>query len=263
MVFGKKRNLALVLSEGSAKGFAHIGILEVLEEHHVPVDAIIGTSMGALVGGLYAAGSLKDFKEDLLRFSKNKIAMMFIESRIKSGKATRGQIESFLKKFTKGKRIEKLDIPFTAVATDLYKGREVYLERGDLLKAILGSIAIPGIFQPVKFEKMLLADGGILNPLAEDYARGIADKVIEVNAMPKRFRYNSKGDVFDVISESIGIMSNELLRLKTRGDEKTLFIQLETEGISSFDFSKAGEIIEMGRRIGKKNLKRINEIVKI
>src|SRR3989338_689113 len=121
----QKRNLALVLSGGSARGLGHIGVLEVLEKHHVPIDTIVGTSMGAIVGGLYAAGTLKDFKQDILKVSSSTLLSIFLSRKIKNGSTTTAELENFLKKYTKNKKIEKLDLSFTAVATNLNTGKEV------------------------------------------------------------------------------------------------------------------------------------------
>src|SRR3989338_5444885 len=102
-MFEKKRNLALVLSGGSARGLAHIGVLEILEEHHVPVDTIIGTSMGAVIGGLYAAGTLKNFKQDILKISSSTLVTLFLSRKIRGGKTTTAELEVFLKKYARNK----------------------------------------------------------------------------------------------------------------------------------------------------------------
>jgi len=259
---GKNKDLALVLGGGSVRGLGHIGVLEVLEKHHIPIDVIIGTSMGALVGGLYAAGTLSDFKENILKLSKNKIAALFITRRMRKGKAKIETIEKFLKDFTKGKRIGNLDIPFTAVATNLKTGKEVFIEKGDLLKAIMASISIPGLFPPVKMKNKLLVDGGVIDPLPQKYGQTLARKVISVNAMPIKFRYREEGDVFDIISESIGILTNELIEFKSKEGENTLFIQLRTGGIRPFDFSQVHKAINIGRRTTERNIKKIINLVK-
>lgn len=260
-MFEKKRNLALVLSGGSARGLAHIGVLEILEEHHVPIDTIVGTSMGAVIGGLYAAGSLKEFKQDILKYSNSTLISLFLSKKIKGGKTTTAELQSFLKRYTKNKRIEKLDLAFTAVATDLIKGKEVFIDQGLLLKALLGSISIPGIFPPVKYGKKLLVDGGVMDPLPQHYGEIIANKVISVNAMPTHFNYKKEGDVFDIISEAVGIMTNELIMLRANSGAQTVFLQLETEGIDPFDFSRASELIERGRKAAEKDIEKIIALV--
>ena len=262
MVFEKKRNLALVLSGGSARGLAHIGVLEVLEENHIPIDAVVGTSMGALVGGIYASGNLKAFKEKILRLSKHHIVTLFLTYKLRKMNSNVSSVETFLKPFIGNKKIEDLPLNFTAVATDLRTGKEVFLNEGKLLKAILASIAIPGVFKPVKYQNKLLVDGGVVDPLPQRYGMTIANKVISINAMPSEFKYKRESDMFDIISEAIGIMSHELI--VTKLDLKKpdcCFIQLKTEDVAAFDFSHIEKRIELGRIAAKKNLKKIISLV--
>ncbi len=257
----KKKNLALVLSGGSARGFAHIGVLQVLEENHVPIDSIIGTSIGALVGGLYAAGKLNQFTEKAISLSKNRILTLFLERKMKRGNTNTRTIEPFLREFTAGKKIQDLVIAFTAIATDLRTGKETFINKGDLMEAILASISIPGIFQPVKMGNKLLVDGGVVDPLPQHYGHVIAKKVIAINAMPCEFKYKEESDVFDIISESIGIMTHELITLKQDHNKNSVFIQLKTEKINSIDFSKISTCIKIGRRAAEKNINKIKELV--
>ena len=238
----KKRKLGLALSGGSVRGLAHIGFLEVLEENHIPVDFIVGTSMGALIGGIYSAGKLKEFKKKILKISRNKILTLLLSNKIKKGQTESHEIEKILKEFV-------------AVATDLKTGKEIFLDKGNLLKSIIASISIPGIFNPVRMNKMILVDGGVIDPLPQNYATKRANKVIAVNAMPDKFIYKKNADVFDIISESVAIISNKLISY--RKDPNHLFIQIRTRGIDSFDIKHAEEIIELGRKAAKKNLKKI------
>lgn len=263
MEIGKKRSLGLVLSGGSARGLAHIGFLEVLEENHIPVDALVGTSMGALIGGVYIAGNLKKFEEKVLNLSKNKFLSLFLSHRIRKGNASTEAIEPFLRELIGNKKIEKLPIYFTAVATDLRSGKEVFIDKGDLVKAILASISIPGVFNPVKMGRKLLVDGGVVDPLPQKYGQLIADKVITVNAMPSAFKYKKESDAFDIISEAVGIMSHELVRLSTIPSERIIFVQLHTNYLDPFDFTHVPKIIQIGRRAAKKHLKSIVDLVQL
>jgi NTE family protein len=262
MVFGKKRKLVLVLSGGSARGLSHIGVLEVLEKHHVPIEAIVGTSMGALVGGLYAAGNLKNFKEEMLKLSENKLLALFVRNRLRKGKTKSDTIENFIKQFTSNKKIENLDIPFTSVATNLKDGKEVFIEKGSLLKAIVASISIPGIFPPVKYGGKMLVDGGVVDPLPQKYGESIGEKVIAVNAIPIKFKYKKEGDVFDIISEAVGLMTRQLIQLSVKEEVNSVFIQVKTGDISPFDFTNVGKIIGRGRKATQRNIAKIIELVK-
>jgi len=256
----KRSGLTVALSGGSIRGVAHIGFLEVLDKHNIPVNRIVGTSMGALVGGLYAAGKLKELKEELLKLSKNKILALLLSDRIKKGKSSTKEIEKILEPMIKGVQTEKLPIRFTAIATNLKTGGEIYLEKGSLLRNISASTSIPGIFQPVKIKNMLLVDGGVTDPLPEEYARKKSRKVIAVNAMPAKINYKKNGNTFDIISEAMGILSNKLINLNEFKNKEELFVQIKTRGIDSFDFKSIDKVIELGRKAGEKHIKRIIEI---
>jgi NTE family protein len=262
-IFEKKRNLALVLSGGSARGLAHIGVLEVLEKHHVPIDTVVGTSMGAIVGGLYSAGTLKEFKKKIINLSHSKLLSMFISHKIKQGNTNIHSVEPFLKDFTKNKKIEELDLHFSAVATNLKTGKEVILEKGDLLTAILASISIPGVFTPVKIEDMLLVDGGVVDPLPEKYGHLIADKVISVNAMPENYKYKSEEDIFTILSEAVGIMTQEIMNHNRVHNSRNVFVQLDTEKIDHFDFTNVEKLINLGKKAAKKKLPEIINLVQM
>ena len=266
----KKKNLALVLSGGSARGLAHIGVLEVLEENKIPIDAIVGTSMGAVIGGIYSAGKLKEFKKEILDLSHSKIRSMFWTLKFsRFDTDTEKSFAPMLNKFMKDKKIEKLGIDFTAVATDLKTGEEVYIKKGNLTKAILASVCLPGICHPVEIGKRLLIDGGIVDPLPQGYGEMIAEKVISVNAMPKKYQYKKKKDgVFEVLSDAAGIMTHNLMRLereldiKSKDKKNLVYIQLNTQNRKPFDFYNIDSLIRIGRKAAKENLKDIIKMVR-
>lgn len=255
-----KRGLAIALSGGSVRGLAHIGFLEVLEENNVKVDYIVGTSMGALVGGIYAAGKLKELKKKILKLSKSRILALLLSNQIRKGNADTKEIEKFIEPLIRGRQMKTLNPSFTAIATDLKTGKEAYLEEGSLQKNISASISIPGIFQPVKIGKMLLVDGGVIDPLPEEYAKKKARKIIAVNAMPSKINYKKGGDTLDIVSEAVAIMTNKLIKIGKKKSEDRLFIQIRTRNIDSFDFKSASKVIKLGRKAAKKNL---NKIIKL
>ncbi len=266
----KKKNLALVLSGGSARALAHIGVLEVLDKNKIPIDAIVGTSMGAVVGGIYAAGELKEFKEEIVELSHSKMKALFWSLKLKKPDSNPEKIVGpFLNQFIKNKKIESLGIDFTAVATDLKTGNEVFINKGSLLKGILASMCLPGIFHPVEIGHKFLIDGGVVDPLPQNYGHIIARKVIAVNAMPKKIKYQRKDNgIFEVLSEASGIMSNTLLNLEniitlqTFKDDKGFFMQLNTEGRKPFDFYDISKIVNVGRKAAKKDIKKIIKFVR-
>lgn len=267
-IFQKKKELAIVLSGGSARGIAHIGVMEVLEENKIPIDAIVGTSMGALIGAIYACGAMKEFKKEIVKLSESRLKSMFWELKLKKpGSDTEKAFGPFLNNFIKNKKIENLGIDFTAVATDLRTGKEVYINKGSLLKAVLASISLPGLFHPFELGNKLLIDGGVVDPLPESYGLSIARKVIAVNAMPKKYIHKRGDNFYEVLLEASNIMSNTLvnmenmMNLSTFKERKLVFIQLKTENRNPFDFYKLNELIEIGRKAAKSHLKEIIKLV--
>ena len=156
---------ALVLGSGGARGYAHIGAIQVLAERGIDVVAISGSSMGALVGGLYAAGKLDVYTEWVLGMTQLDVVRLLDFSLSAPGAIRGAKIVARVGDLLDGARIEDLPIPYTAVATDLDNGREVWFQRGPVDAAIRASIAIPGFITPVMLNGRLLADGGILNPV--------------------------------------------------------------------------------------------------
>ena len=144
----KKPKIIFVLSRGlAAKGLAHLGVLQVLDKEGIKPDAIVGTSVGSLIGGLYAAGvDLKKAEEAAIKINKLQKVLLFTSLPRRTGLVRGDRIEELIKKFIGQKKIEELNIPFYAVATDIGKGERVVINKGPLVKAIRASISIPGVF---------------------------------------------------------------------------------------------------------------------
>lgn len=161
----EKKNVALVLASGGSRGLAHIGAIEVLEEHGFRITSVAGASMGALVGGIYAAGGLDAFKEWMKTVDRMKVFNL-MDFTIGNGGFVKGEkVIDELKSIIPDKLIENLPIPFTAVATDIRHRKEVVFDRGSLYDAIRSSISLPSIFTPNRIDDMLLIDGGVVNPV--------------------------------------------------------------------------------------------------
>ena len=159
------KNVALVLASGGSRGLAHIGAIEVLEEHGFRITSVAGASMGALVGGIYAAGGLDAFKEWMKTVDRMKVFNL-MDFTIGNGGFVKGEkVIDELKSIIPDKLIENLPIPFTAVATDIRHRKEVVFDRGSLYDAIRSSISLPSIFTPNRIGDMLLIDGGVVNPV--------------------------------------------------------------------------------------------------
>ena len=161
----ESKRVALALGSGGARGYAHVGVIQVLEEHGYEVVGIAGSSMGALVGGLHAAGELDGYVEWAVGLSRSDLLRMLDLSLSSPGAIRAEKIFAKVQEMVGGVLIEELPIPYTAVATDLLARKEVWFQRGPLDVAIRASIAIPSVITPVVLNGRLLADGGLMNPV--------------------------------------------------------------------------------------------------
>lgn len=253
----KPPKVALVLGGGGAKGFAHVGVIRVLEQEKIPIHMIVGTSAGSLIGGIYAANpdsfqlewmAYKIERDDILDFS-------IVYSKL--GPVQGVKLESFVDQNVKVKRIEDTKIPFTPIATDLNTGETITLEKGPLAKAIRASSAIPGIFVPVVYDNRTLVDGAITNNAACDIARRKgADVIIVVNLQKDVTNYKIES-LIDIIAQSVSIMMRETSASKLRYAD--VVIEPDTKGISTFDFSQKKALIEEGIKAARRAVPKIRE----
>lgn len=186
---------ALVLGSGAARGLAHIGVLKALTEHHIPIDIVVGSSMGAMIGGAYAAGlSPGQIEEIACQTNWLKIAQILFPKRLqRDGLLDGKRVQEFLIALLGEQKIENLEIPFASVATDIWTGEEICLNSGSLVKAIRASISFPFLFTPIKIDGRYLSDGGVVNPLPVNIAREMgAEFIIAVNATPPIDRHIHK-----------------------------------------------------------------------
>ena len=175
----RRARVGLALGSGGARGWAHVGVLQALHELGIAPAAVAGTSMGALVGGVYAAGGLEGLTALAGRIDWLDIIYHFWDPSFRlSGLIDGGKVSSLIHRFVGTRRIEELAVPFAAVATDLYTGREVRLDRGDLIEAIRASISVPALFTPVEREGQLLVDGGLVNPVPCNVAADLGGRFI-------------------------------------------------------------------------------------
>lgn len=186
---------ALVLGGGAARGWAHLGVIRALTEKEIPIDFVAGTSIGALVGAVYAAGNIDSFRADVLKIDWKRVLGYLDFVFPKSGLIDGRKINNFIRTHVSASRFEDLPLPFCSVATDMFTGREIVQCEGDLVQAVRASIAIPGIFTPVEQGELFLVDGGLVNPVPVSVAReNGADFVIAVDLNHEfRNRRNNSG----------------------------------------------------------------------
>ena len=174
--------IGLALGSGSARGWAHIGVIQALAEAGISVNYVAGTSVGALVGAVYASGKIDSLADVVLQLDWKKIISSFDVVFPRSGLIDGHKVADLIRSHLEEKNIENLSLPFCAVATDLVTGCEVIIKKGDITEAVRASISIPGIFTPVSKDNMTLVDGGLVNPVPVSVVREMgADFVIAVD----------------------------------------------------------------------------------
>ena len=269
--------IGVVLSGGGARGLAHVGVLEILEELRVPVDLVAGTSMGAIVGGLYASGlppdSLRRVVDDLdweqiLADTPPRVSLDFprradqrrysVELEIgltregpllPPGLISGQDLGLLLRRRTLPvapvEDFSRLPVPYSAVATDIATGERVVLDHGDLVRAMRASMAIPIVFSPVEVEGRLLVDGGLVDNLPVERARDMgADVVIAVDVSPPLLDLAELRSVLGISEQLVNLMSRE--NLDRQAALADLVLELELEGTGIFDFREADSIIARG-----------------
>lgn len=274
--------IGLVLSGGGARGLSHVGVLKVLEAERIPIDAIAGTSMGAIVGGLYATGmsaaeidsavraidwenvfarrvdrqhlSQRRKEEDFEISPVIEFGMRNGELRAPIGAASSRGLETLLRRFTlpvrQVREFDHLPIPFRAVATDLETGGAVVLERGDLALALRSSMSVPGVFAPTEVDGRILGDGGLVNNVPIDVARAMGvDVVIVVNIGTPLAGRAALGSAVGVTAQMINILTEQNVQrsLATMGP-RDILVTPPLGTLSSGDFAKATEAIAIGER---------------
>ena len=253
----KPAKIALVLGAGASKGFAHIGVLKVLESNKVPIHLIVGTSIGSVIGSLYAYG-YNAFQIQKMSFSietGDVLDYTFPDNGFIKGE----KLEEFVNKNLKNTPIEKLRIPFYAVSTDLQTGREVVFGKGNTGTAVRASCSIPGVFRPVKIADKMYVDGGVVSPVAVEAARRHgADYVIAVD-VSSEIEYGLPENTIVTILQSINIMYSRLAAIQL--SKADVVIQPKVGHIGSGDFSKRHEAILEGEKATLEALPRLIALI--
>lgn len=286
------KKISLVLSGGGARGIAHVGVLEELYKQGYEIHSITGTSMGAVVGGVYAAGKIKEFKKWILDLNKIDIFKLVDFTLFNSGFIKGDKVFEELSTFIEDKQIQNLSIKFSATATDLVTRKEVLFTEGSLYDAMRASIAIPNVLTPVKNDGSILVDGGVVNNIPINHAQRIDNDLliaVNVNAnipLPvkkenedkeKQSYYQSllekfnisldklisndkkkKLGYFDILNDSFEIMRDELVKLSLENNPPDILIETPRDICNIYDFYKADELIEMGHKATVKSIKNYN-----
>lgn len=253
--------ITLVLSGGTARGIAHIGIIEILEENKIPIKRIVGVSAGALIGGMYAAGKLKPFTKEMFNL-KSKMNL-FRSLSFRPGSGALLDISSFeqpIRKLIDEVKIETLPIGFVSLAYDILNDKRFIFQEGELYNAVRASISIPGLFPPFKYNKSILIDGSFSNSLPIDIARELFpnDKIIAIN-LEAGSKMNAKHmNILSILTYSINLQLKEMATDHEKGADLLITPDI-AEG--KFDFDHMKEIIKEGRNAAEKALPAILKLV--
>lgn len=286
-----KKKIALVLSGGGARGLAHIGAIETLESHGYEITSIAGCSMGALIGGMYAAGKLPEVKDWVLALDRRKVLSLVDFSLSLTHLVKGDRVMEALKEIVPDVNIEDLPIPYTAVATDWNSGKEVVFDHGSLYDAIRASISIPLFLNPVRREDMLLVDGGLVNSLplnrvvrhsgdllfginvsTHDYQgellmQQFVERKLLSKSMPaavmNRIMKHFEGiniNYVTLLMRTIAIMLEQNTRQQILISRPDLVVQVPMKRYGVFDFDKAAAILQIGKHKTSHALRRFEHM---
>jgi NTE family protein len=285
----RKPTVALALGAGGAKGLAHIGVIEEIERQGFEIVAIAGSSMGALVGGIHAMGKLDVYRDWVCALAKFDV-LRLVDWTFSGGGLIKGErIIDTLRALIGDIQIEELPLAFTAVATDLDRGREVWLTRGSLFDAVRASIAIPTVFRPHTINGRRLIDGSLLNPVpvmplvreSADYLLAVSLDGHAVTPTPPASPVHEAGEessyrhrigefisrlvphgetrpresgTFELLAQAMDLMQANLSRMRLAAYEPDLLIQLPRNIANVYEFYRARELIEHGREHARQAL---------
>ena len=248
--------LGLALGGGGARGFSEIGVLRVLEQEKIPVSFVAGTSVGSLVGALYAdTGRVLDAEFHAIAVTDEDL-FDYRAFAVFSGGFVKGErLRAFLGANLKSPTIEKMKIPYAAVAVDVAAGRTVVFRSGPVGPAVHASCAIPGVFVPVTIAGRTYVDGGVMNPVPADIARSMGADVVVAVAIPAATPSTVPTNPVAVAYQSVMIMSAEIGRLRAR--EADVVVTPDVGGIAYDDFSQKKRLIAAGEEAARKALPEI------
>lgn len=271
-----KPSLGLALSGGGARGLAHIGVLKELERAHIPVDYLAGTSMGGVIGAVYASGmSLDEIEAIALEFAKRRNLIKLVDPTMPRRGVFQGeQLHAFFRQYLHDLTFAELNIPLTLVAVDLNSGREALLCEGNVADAVRATISIPGLLAPVEDGERRLVDGGLLNNLPADVVRQMgADIVLAVDVLgdaqnsywetlgKKRFILGQVGGLIAVLGESLDLLFRQQRNYKLRQFPPDFLLQppIPSEITMMTGYPYAAEVIALGEAVTRPILSDLRE----
>ena len=261
MVESKRPKIGLALGSGGSRGLAHIGVIKVLEENNIPIDFIAGSSIGAMVGGFYAAGlSIKEIEEIALSTNWRRVFSVLFDPHLKQGLIGGEKLKTFIENYINGKKFEDCKVPFVTVATDLKTGEVVVLNKGEIAQAIRTSISIPLVFKPAEINGRMLVDGGLSAPVPVEIVRGMgADIIIAVNLDKHYCDEEWKPGWYDIANDSLNILRHHLALSNVANAD--IVIDINVGKNYWYQFTNGQDKILTGEKATKEVLPRLQEII--
>ncbi len=281
----KKKTVSLILGSGGARGYAHVGVIKAIEERDLEIRNIAGSSMGSVIGGIYAADELETYREWAFALTRSDVVKLLDLSFTRTSLFKGEKIFDVLKELIGDRDIGDLDRGFTAVATDIDAQCEIWLNDGPLFTAIRASTAVPGVFKPVEIEGRTLVDGGLVNPIPiAPTLNDTTDLKIAVNLNSLRETYDAPGedagesddnmrqgyrdritnfladllggedrdkqpaDAVELLTKSIDVMQGAIARLKLAAYAPDKVVDIPRDACTFFEFHRAEEMAELGYR---------------
>jgi NTE family protein len=253
-----RAGIGLALGGGFARGFAHLGVLQVLEQNQIPISHIAGTSVGSILGAAYASGAPLDRIIETCRTLRFRDIARWRVSRL--GLASNHRLASLIERVFESRDFEDLRIPLAVVATDLTSGEPVVFTQGNLVDAIRASCAFPGLFEPVEIGTRCLADGGLVAPVPTHAAREIgAGIVIGVSVGMQDGHRGAPTNIFQVVSRAVNAAQKHQLELWER--DADLVLRPDVQSLAWDDFDRADEAIAAGAAAARRALQRIEKLL--
>jgi NTE family protein len=251
--------VALVLGGGAARGFAHIGVIRVLEEEKIPIQLVVGTSVGSLIGAIYTATPDSRNLETIAFQLERDDLLDFSLLSIRKGLIIGDRLERFVSEKVPAAQIEDLKLPFAAVATDIRTGERVILNSGPLARAVRASCALPGVFQPVELNGNLLVDGGVLESLPVPTAKALgADVTIAVD-IGVRVKDIQATDFVTIMIQALAISGAE--KRRRHAEEADVLIHPDVNGIGAFDFGQKERCMNAGIDAARAAIPAIHQVL--
>ena len=261
----KKNKIGIALGGGAARGYAHIGVLNAIDELNIPISYISGTSIGSFIGALYASGNLKKFENEVRSrnsFMKDvlfKLDPVFPKLSIMNG----NEVIKIFKELTDIRTFEELEIPLTTVATDIINNKKIESNKGDIINAIKASIAIPGVLTPTYVNENLCVDGGLIDPVPlQSIVDMGSDITLAVNlyGLQSSEKNDNNYNIVDIVDRSAKIILNNVTHLSFKNNEPDILIEPPIDQFKGWDFHRSNELIEIGYDTAKKILKENEEL---